>query len=363
MKIFLALIATLYGQIIRTRIFFYEKGLFKIRKLPARVISIGNITVGGTQKTPLVKAIAEEAISRNLKVCILTRGYGRLNPEEQVVVSDGINIISDIKKSGDEPFELALSLGGKAVIICNKNRYEAGLFAYRNYQPDLYLLDDGFQHLQLARDCNIVCIDASDPLTNASLLPAGRLREELSSLKRATVIALTRTETVINPTADFQTIKRFAPDALIFPIRSKISRLIKLPELFDKANLDNYNLNDSGAGSMAPTTSPKEESETPEKKIFAFCGIGNPQGFFSNLTDAGFEIAGKMIFGDHHWYTEQDLFEILENAGNLPVVTTIKDAVRLKDFVEARNFFAAMLEIEIAEEQKFYSNIFDNLSS
>ena len=183
-----------YGAVTALRTAAYEKGLLKTTRLPVPVISIGNITVGGTGKTPLVAWVSRAIASEGRKVCILTRGYGRINAGERVVVSDGSSVLAEAAQAGDEPLWLAENLKGAAAVICDPDRAAAGQWAISNLGVEVFVLDDGFQHLQLARDLNILAIDASNPWGGGRLLPHGRLRESRRGVSRADCAIITRAE-------------------------------------------------------------------------------------------------------------------------------------------------------------------------
>ena len=191
----------LYSAVTRARLTAYRRGWLSVSRLAAPVISVGNLTTGGTGKTPLVewvcRVIAADTEDEK-KVCVLTRGYRRVNPQSQVVVSNGTELLADEREAGDEAFLLAQNLLGVAAVIANPNRFAAGKWAIENLKSEVFVLDDGFQHLQLARDLDIVTIDATNPWGdgNGRLLPYGRLREPLSSLSRAGCFVITRTEQV-----------------------------------------------------------------------------------------------------------------------------------------------------------------------
>ncbi|HEY0430584.1 MAG TPA: tetraacyldisaccharide 4'-kinase, partial [Pyrinomonadaceae bacterium] len=185
-------LSAVYAAVARARLAAYRRGWLSVAKLAAPVISVGNLTTGGTGKTPLVewvcRVLAGESVPGIVvaeppkKVCVLTRGYGRANPKSQVVVSNGTEILVDERDSGDEPMLLARNLLGTAAVIANPNRVAAGEWALKNLGSEAFVLDDGFQHLRLARDLDIVTIDATNPFGGSRLLPAGRLREPISGL-------------------------------------------------------------------------------------------------------------------------------------------------------------------------------------
>ena len=224
----------LYGAITNVRNALYEKGFFKSFSPGAPTVSIGNSTVGGTGKTPLVAFVAEVLAEKGEKVCILTRGYKRENPGKRIVVSDGEKILADVKQSGDEPFELAKKLLGKAIVIADKNRAEAGLWAREKFGITAFILDDGFQHLRVRRDLNIVCIDATNPFGNGKVLPGGILREPLQNLKRADAIVITRANLAKNLETLKSEISRFNPHCPILISRNSVSNLIELNEFHAK---------------------------------------------------------------------------------------------------------------------------------
>lgn len=190
----LAPIGALYSAAMRVRRALYKKGAFKVHQISAPVISVGNITTGGTGKTPLVEWVARVAANEGRRVCILTRGYGRADVKRRVVVSDREQILSDSREGGDEPLQLAEALLGKAAVISDADRVAAARYATENLQSEVFILDDGFQHLRIARHLDLVVVDATDPWGGEKLLPRGRLREPLRELARADCIILTRSE-------------------------------------------------------------------------------------------------------------------------------------------------------------------------
>src|SRR5688572_16050197 len=156
-------LSLLYGAVTRTRLSLYRRGTFQTTKLERPVISVGNITTGGTGKTPLVEWVSRVLAAHGKQVCILTRGYGRKDPHLQVIVSDGYGVLASPADAGDEPYLLATKLSGLAAVISSADRIAAGREAIKDFGADCFVLDDGFQHLRVARDLNMVTIDATNP--------------------------------------------------------------------------------------------------------------------------------------------------------------------------------------------------------
>ncbi|MGH9915609.1 MAG: tetraacyldisaccharide 4'-kinase, partial [Pyrinomonadaceae bacterium] len=190
-KTLLAPLASLYGGVVKTKSLLYAKGIFKRHRLGAPVISVGNLTTGGTGKTSLVIELARTLVKDDFRICVLTRGYGRESPRARVIVSDGENLATDIAAAGDEPRLIAESVPG-VTVIADPDRAAAGKWAINNLGSNLFLLDDGFQHLRIERDIDIVTIDATNPWGGGYLLPRGLLREQKSSLSRAHIVLITR---------------------------------------------------------------------------------------------------------------------------------------------------------------------------
>ncbi len=309
----------LYGVITRARNSLYEKNVLKSYSLGVLTVSVGNITVGGTGKTPLVALIAEVLAKKGEKVCVLTRGYGRENPKKRVLVSDGEKILTDAGQAGDEPFELAQKLTGKAVVIADANRVSAGNWAREKFGITAFILDDAFQHRKVRRDLDVVCIDATKPFGNEKTLPSGILREPLENLKRADAIVITRA----NLTKDISNLKsqisKYNQNCPIFVAENKISALVKLEDFPAKA-LNSPSLTDY-------------RQLTTENSL-AFCALGNPNNFFEQLRQEKFELVSTQKFPDHHSYTQKDIEKLVAQADQSSakaLLTTAKDAVKLKD--------------------------------
>ncbi|MGH9874241.1 MAG: tetraacyldisaccharide 4'-kinase [Pyrinomonadaceae bacterium] len=302
-------LSAIYNVVTRTRVAGYRRGWFSVSKLPAPVISVGNLTTGGTGKTPLVEwvclAVARETGKR---ACVLTRGYGRANPQSQVLVSDGSKLLAGERESGDEPYLLAQNLIGIAAVVSNPNRLAAGEWAMKNLGSEVFVLDDGFQHLSLARDLNILAIDVTNPWGGGSLLPNGRLREPRAGLSRADCVVVTRTEQVEDTDSIRNTVQQFAGPIPIFSSRMIVSGIRKLN------------------GESVTRDSLVDQS------VAAFCGVGNPDSFFNQLRREGYTPAATRAFADHHNYNQSDLDRLVNDAkahGAVGLITTAKDALKL----------------------------------
>lgn len=295
----LFILSLIYGAIVRILILFY---CFNPRRLRCKVISVGNITLGGTGKTSLVEYIANYVKQQGRKVAILTRGYKRK------ITSYDLGVAS-YEKMGDEPFMLAKKLGDIPVIV-DADRIRSAKKAVEDYQVDTVILDDGFQQWRIIKDLEIVTIDSTDPFGNRHLLPRGILREPLSSLRRADILVLTKTN--LNPdTVDLQDVlSRINPSALIV-------ESIHQPLGFYKINQPDELLNvEILKGGTVTLVS----------------GIGEPDSFENLIISLGINIGPAFRFPDHHCYSEKDLKKITEASQNKnvdAVVTTEKDAVRL----------------------------------
>lgn len=330
--------STVYNIVTRARLAAYETGFFKVSKLPVPVISIGNITAGGTGKTPLVEWVCRAIAANGKKVCVLTRGYGRVNPNSQVVVSDGSQALSDAEDAGDEPLLLAQNLAGISAVIANPDRFAAGTWAIENLGSEAFVLDDGFQHLRLARDLNVIVIDATNPWGTGRLLPKGTLREARGGISRADCVVITRTDQVEDVSRLRVEIERLTKGVPVFLSRMTTSRI---------TNLDGTNVEVS-------------------QPVAAFCGIGNPQSFFKHLNQEGFELGLTRSFPDHHKYTQSDVDALTAEAEarRFPaLMTTAKDAVKLRELRFALPCYVLHTQIEVQESAALLALLQKTLSN
>jgi len=284
----------------------YQRGWFKTRRLARPVVSVGNLTLGGTGKTPLVVCVANILLRRGWKPCILTRGYGRSSKARMIVLAPGAGRRANAQEIGDEPALLAGTLPEVPLVIC-ADRFRGGQAAEKRFQVDVHILDDGFQHLALARDVDLLALDATQTLSDRRLLPAGRQREPLSALRRAQIVVLTRTDSA-DPQPLEELVLKIHPAAKVF--RSRTELLGWTDALM------------GGAISI---------EEIRAQKVAAFCGLGNPRAFFADVRRWGFNLVTEDAFPDHHVYTGEEIQRLVAGArknGAAALLTTQKDAVK-----------------------------------
>lgn len=313
-------LSTLYRAVTQARLAAYRSGLFRTSKLPVPVISVGNITTGGTGKTPLVEWVcrtidgfhaqgnAPADLQAKKRICVLTRGYGKLNPAEQVLVSDGTRLMAEERNAGDEAQLLAHNLLGIAAVISNPDRVAAGEWAIPNLGTGVFVLDDAFQHLRIARDLDIVTVDATNPFGGGELLPNGRLREPLAGLARADCVVITRTDQVDDVDSVKAAVLEFTRDRPVFTSRMVTNGLRRL------------------GGEHV------DSGEIAYQPVAAFCGVGNPDSFFTQVRNAGLEVSLSRAFPDHYRYSQADIDTLVDQAkasGARALITTAKDATKL----------------------------------
>jgi len=295
-----------YGLAVRLRNRLYDRSVLPVRRLPVPVISVGNLTAGGTGKTPMVMHLAEFLRNRGRRPAILSRGYGGRPRGAVEVVSDGIRVLSEPDICGDEPFMMARRLSGVPVLT-GPERFLTGEAAAKLFRSDCLLLDDGFQHRRLHRDLDIVLIHARRPFGNGHLIPWGPMREPAAALGRAHWIVRTGPEPEV-----------FGKDALpAFPVDGRrILRALHRPSRLVRFE----------DGAVLPT------AFLEGKTLCAFSGIGSPDAFRRTLESLGSSLSSFMSYPDHYRFRREDLAAIRRAAaaGDASwIVTTEKDAARL----------------------------------
>jgi tetraacyldisaccharide 4'-kinase len=313
--------SALYGAVQRLRANCYRQNLLRSQKLPCSVISVGNITVGGTGKTPLTIYLAQKLQQAGVRVTVISRGYKGSAEKDGGIVSDGKNLLMNSEQAGDEPFLIASRLKEIPVIV-GKNRFEAGLLAVDQFQPEVIVLDDAFQHLKLKRDIDLVLLDCNQPFGNSHLLPRGKLREPVEALTRATACILTRAQSTTDEAASASL--------------SKIKSLLLQVPVFTSSHDPYFYAVKSGAQiplhEIANFLSPHELEEIKQQKVFAFSGIARNDDFRRTVDKNGFNTIGFCEFSDHHRYSRNDLARIVrtaQEAGADCLITTEKDHARI----------------------------------
>ncbi|MDX2031334.1 MAG: tetraacyldisaccharide 4'-kinase [Blastocatellia bacterium] len=300
--------ARLYEWAVRGRIALYRRGVFATRRLGAPVISVGNLTVGGTGKTPCVAFLARLLGEEGLAVAILSRGYRRAS-RGRVEVSDGREIRCSPAEAGDEPYLLARSCPGARVIV-DSDRYAAGRWLEERARVSVFLLDDGFQHLRLGRDLNLLLWDGTDRPAEARMVPFGRLREPLGGFARADAVIVTRTDERTDRAAIQAAVARYGrPGTPVFFAAHDVTSLVRLPGGEPLAS-------DALAG----------------RPVAAFSGIARPDRFHQDLAQRGMRVRLRRDFEDHHRYSPEELRALVRDAASAgadALVTTEKDAANL----------------------------------
>lgn len=307
-RFILVILSWVYQSAVVLRMCGYRIGLLPVHTLKVPVISMGNITAGGTGKTPAVVSAAKLFLAEGYKPVILTRGYGR-KTKNTLVVSDGKELKASLSEAGDEPVSMAQECRN-VPIIADSKRFRGGAVAIEKFNPDVILLDDGFQHVSLTRNINIVLIDCLMPWGRGRCLPAGFLREPKSSIKRADMIILTRSNLVSAEQKqkieqELQALNSFASILESTHAPVKLTRLTRKEE--------------------------KDIAWLHNKNVVVVAGIGNMQAFIRTVENAGAEVVKIFSFPDHHQFNHQEISSVISFARekDFPVITTGKDAVRI----------------------------------
>ncbi len=328
-RAFLWSLSTVYGAVVLLRRFLYDARVLKQQGLGVKVVCIGNLTTGGTGKTPAVLLAAQTLRRRGHGVAILSRGYGRApgGPEVEVL-EDGSTL--DWTRCGDEPWMMGQALRGQGVpILIGADRAKAGLRAVAAYHPKVVILDDGFSHRRLRRDLDIVLVNAAAPFAAARLLPAGDLREPLTSLRRAHMVLLTHVDLV--------------PELTLAGIKAEILRINPHLPILESVHKADFLL-DVRAGANLPL------ERLQGRRAVALSGLADPESFERQLTRLGAGLAHRWRYPDHHRYTTRELASLEHLRAGLPLVTTFKDLTRFPKGWEkalAGEVYALGIKLEI----------------
>jgi tetraacyldisaccharide 4'-kinase len=331
-----------YRGLLGARQWLYERGVLRSQALPCTVVSVGNLTVGGTGKTPAVELAVRTLADLGLRPAVVSRGYRRQSRGIQVV-ADAASIRLDPEDAGDEPFLLARRLPGVPVIV-GANRYEAARLAVERFHATAVVLDDGFQHRTLVKNLEVVMTRARNPWGNGRLLPGGPLREPLGALARADLIVATEGRS----DADLEDVRaaatRWAPTVPVLSAR------YAPVECWEAARMR-----------ARPLESLKGA------RLLAFAGIASPRGFGATLGELGVNLLEQVAFPDHHWYTSEDLRGLSVRAKVLDaeaLVTTEKDWVRLRRLpLPDRPLYVVSVQLELLTGNELWRAAFARVCS
>jgi tetraacyldisaccharide 4'-kinase len=306
----------IYGGLVNLRLAGYNLGIFRRKKLNCYVISLGNITVGGTGKTPTAQRLAKEIQGLGYRVVILNRGYRAKWKGDVGVVSDGQTLHMNATEAGDEAFMLAKHLPGVPVLI-GPERYQTGSYAIEHFGAEVAILDDGYQHWMLERDMEILLIDAVNVFGNSYILPRGTLREPISHIDRADVCLLTKVDQATDASREYihHIIQEENGHALVVESVHQPKGFIRFEEWA-------HNISSPGV----------DVAEMRGKRVMAVSAIGNPASFEQTLSDIGAVVIESLRFPDHHDYTVQEMLDVAAQALLLDaeaIVITEKDAVKV----------------------------------
>jgi len=303
-----------YGVVAGLRALLYDWGWFAQRKLPVSVLSVGNLTLGGTGKTPVVIVLVDWLLAQGKRVAILSRGYRRTSTDPFLLVSDGERLLVNPKEAGDEPFLMAQRCP-KAIVAVGADRYELGDWVLNRFPVDCLVLDDGYQHLGLYRDVNLLLVDATDAEGLAALVPSGRLREPLQAAARATAIVVTRADVPAQVTEVCHRLRATLgtmpdPIQVVFRPESLVSVVTGMSQTL---------------------------SWSKGKTALLCSGVGHAGSFRSLVERMGMKILDEVAYADHHDYTSHDVERLRARAAELQaelIVTTEKDACKLASLLQ-----------------------------
>jgi len=330
---FLKVLSDIYRGIATARRRAYDGGSKKHYRLPRPVISVGNLTIGGTGKTPVVMYLAK-MLSGWARLAVLSRGYGRKSPRAYLTINDPHHLDSSACDIfGDEPVMLARNLPDNVSIHVGPKRHKLGLMALERGPVDVFILDDGLQHMELLRDIDIILLDGQVDPRLLETLPAGPLRESPEILNRADIVWINHCNEDGSHAIEENWLHKIAPDAIIVKSRAVPDEIFTLDSEIPIARKD-----------------------MPESSIAAFCGIGKPESFFNTLAEAGIPIGYRQSFPDHYPYSKKDIIRLQRSAaehGCRALITTEKDAVRLDSCMKLdMTLYILKLRLEIIEGEE-----------
>ncbi|OQY52502.1 MAG: tetraacyldisaccharide 4'-kinase [Desulfobacteraceae bacterium 4572_88] len=339
----LFLISLLYSGLVKLRASLYQKGILKTKKLPVKVISVGNLTVGGTGKTPMIIYLANLLNRLGYQLAIVSRGYKGSAEKTGGIVSDGKTLLMGPDAAGDEPCMLAMRLRHIPVLV-GQNRFEMGMLAIRKFSPDVILLDDAFQHIRLARDINLILMDHRHPFGNGYLLPRGPLREPISALSRGHALILTRHDPAFSQASPFS-------------FSTPIFRCTHAPHIFKVIR------GKDTKQSPFPKDSLLQEPDASFLKgqnAFAFSGIARNSDFRDTIKHFGCNLCGFSEYPDHHPYSADDLANISCLAGESGadvLMTTEKDYARIpSDITWPMDLVVIGISISFGGDEKAFTH-------
>ena len=348
-ELLLFILSLFYGGLIKFRSKAYDRGIIKSRKLPCKVISIGNITVGGTGKTPMTIYVAELVQKLGYGVVVISRGYKGELEKTGGIVSNGKTVLMGPEKAGDEPFMLAGRLKNIPVIV-GKDRFKVGMQAVKKFNPDVVVLDDAFQHLKLKRDIDLVLLDSNSPFGNLHLFPRGILREPLSVLLRPDALIMTRSDRAFETEMEkvFDGLKEFIQLKPVFKTsHSPYSYIVKKGKHIPFE-------------SISTSSFLYDFNFLKDRRVFAFAGIARNDDFIHTVQSFKCDITDFLGFGDHHQYSGDDLDKILRLAEKENVeflITTEKDYARIARRVKwPVDLLVAGVEISFGNDDKVFND-------
>ena len=334
-----------FGAAVVVRNWFFDIGVLRSQSVGVPVISVGNVSAGGVGKTPFVEFLVKKLAHKGRKVAVVSRGYRRAT-SGMVVVSNGTTRCAEASESGDEPAQMAAKLDG-AVVIVDEQRVRGAQYAVHKFGANVIVLDDGFQHRYVWRDADLVILSADEVGDPGWLLPAGNRREPLSSLRRASLIAVSRCESLQHFDGVLQILRRWT-DKPAIGLSTKVSAFRKASTRFSV---------DLGG--------------LKGKSVMAFSGIGNPEAFEKTLRSLGLDVRKSIAFPDHHTYSESELKELEQGARELGVdflVTTEKDVARLgsknvpyKAFLDSATLYYVEIEQAILQGESLLNEVLDRI--